>query len=183
MFVTNGSNDISVTRTKGLNIGPNGEERIWSPGNWNTQTKSSWASSGNNLTLDFSIIYGDRTKQVKTKRTKQVKETDAIIQRDNCLCCTSSTGEQHVGRTEELHSILLSIPLSASNSVKPWLDCAGGENYGSRDAGTNPHHGAMLEAAEPCGDPLCQLRAQRVAGISGGSTEPCAWGIPWQPQI
>lgn len=40
-----------------------------------------------------------------------------------------------------------------------------------------------LEAAEPCGDPLCQLRAQRAAGISGGSTEPCAWGIPWQPQI
>lgn len=103
-----------------------------------------------------------------------------------------------MGRTEELHSILLSIPLSAFNSVKLWLDCAGGANHDSRDTGTNPHHGAtpepgtlvllavlllMLEAAEPRGAPFCQLRAQRVAGISIGSTEPCAWGIPWQPQI
>lgn len=105
-----------------------------------------------------------------------------------------------MGRTEELHSILLSIPLSAFNSMKLWVDCAGGEKLWlkrCRDKSSPccmaiPEPGTLvllavllltLEAAEPCGDPLCWLRAQRVAGISGGGTEPCTWGIPWKPHI
>lgn len=74
-------------------------------------------------------IFAFKYRGKKTKRIKEVKVNEDIMKRDNCLCCTTSTGEEHVGRTEELHSILLSIPSSAFNSVKCQFDRAGGENY------------------------------------------------------
>lgn len=125
------------------------------------------------------------------------------MKRDNCLCCTSSTGEEHVGRTEELHSILLSIPSSAFNSVKCQFDHAGGENYAQRDAGTNSHHDAQQPQSQVCWrsllcfclhwrmlspieDPfstsMLESRYQAGVGLLGSSTAPCAWGIPRQSQ-
>ena len=125
------------------------------------------------------------------------------MKRDNCLCCTTSTGEEHVGRTEELHSILLSIPSSAFNSVKCQFDRAGGENYAQRDAETNSHHGAQQPQSQVCWcsllrfclhwrmvspiegpffSSLLESRYQAGAGILGSSTAPCAWEIPWQSQ-